>query len=293
MAPRILRTNPAQESYLAYGSTESTLGVYLDEPAECRYGLDETATFEELPRNFACDSPFHTKIEYSCLTSLESLLTPENKIYIRCKDNSSNILDDYTYTLYITENELQIDSIIVSYDGRAIASGGLITENFEPIPVDLNVETSEGAYSGESVCSYKWLGNWIPFIDTGSIIHNQPGINLVSGETILEIRCRDNSGNIALDNITFNIEIDADYPIVVRAYKEGSKLKIITDEKAKCYYDNEDCRFAYENATKMEVGVSTSHSADWDTDQTYYIKCEDIFGNKPDECTIKVRPSQT
>ena len=77
----------------------------------------------------------------------------------------------------------------------------------------------------------------------------------------------------------------------MRAYHEGDKLKLATDEKAECYYDFNSCFFNTNNATLITTGFSNSHSADWKRGLTYHIKCADVWGNKKQGCTIKILPS--
>ncbi len=89
----------------------------------------------------------------------------------------------------------------------------------------------------------------------------------------------------------FTVESDSSPPITVRAYHEESYLKIVTDETAECVYDTVDCRYAYEDGTRMSVIDDVDHFTDWKTDVNFYIKCQDEFGNQPlpNECSMVVR----
>ena len=79
--------------------------------------------------------------------------------------------------------------------------------------------------------------------------------------------------------------------VVVRAYKDGSSLKIVTDEEARCYYNFNTCNFNLANGTSMTTAFSKIHNAGWNVGKTYNIKCEDVWGNRPSECSIKIIPS--
>ncbi len=40
----------------------------------------------------------------------------------------------------------------------------------------------------------------------------------------------------------------------------------------------------------MTIGYSKEHSTNWKAGATYYIKCMDVWGNRPDECTTRLLP---
>jgi hypothetical protein len=87
---------------------------------------------------------------------------------------------------------------------------------------------------------------------------------LFSGGYNLLITCTDSAGNKAERDVSFNMNVDSSAPKIVRAYKEGGSLKIITDEQAKCYYDTEKCYFSLEDKKGTEYEMtnvfSTVHS---------------------------------
>ena len=37
-------------------------------------------------------------------------------------------------------------------------------------------------------------------------------------------------------------------------------------------------------------GEGKEHSADWQTENTFYIKCKDSYGREPGKCSMIVRP---
>jgi len=234
---------------------------------------------------------------WPCHTTLTNL-TIENEFYIKCKDkpwweNCSdedkekyeprNInAEDFVYALYVSENELKIDSILPQ---------GKIEAGFEPISMDLEVETSGGVDNGICTCYYEWAGNWIQFLDTFSDYHKQKGLDLMGGDFNISIKCEDDAENIAYGNADFSLNVDSSAPIVVRAYKSGNNLKLITNEKARCYYDFNGCDFALVNGSSMSYSLSTEHTSEWIIGQTYYIKCKDIWENENPTCAIIVEPS--
>jgi len=284
LAPRIIKTTPISGSFLKYGITESFLEVYLDGPAQCKYGVVGKKQYADMSNDFLiCDSAEQIRLEYSCLTLLTGLTETENKIYIKCNDTSGNInAEDFVYTLQATENELEIDSITPQ---------GTLESGFEPISVELEVKTSKGAEDGKSKCSWEWGGSWVQFLNTFSTTHTQPGLSLMGGNFNISIKCKDIAGNIANGNAVFNLEVDSVAPIAVRVFYEGGNLKLITNEKAKCYYDSNSCEFNLEDGTSMTSLFSTEHTANWIVGETYYIKCKDIWNNENPTCAIKAEPS--
>ena len=106
--------------------------------------------------------------------------------------------------------------------------------------------------------------------------------------------CIDLAENEATTNVKFKLNIDNSPPKVVRVYYETGRLSLITDEQAKCYVSFDDvkqCSFNFDDAESMSSVFTKDHSTNWNTDKTYYIKCEDLFGNKNPSCAIKVSPS--
>ena len=128
------------------------------------------------------------------------------------------------------------------------------------------------------------------FYNTYSSSHSQVFSSIIRGNYKIYVKCQDVAGNIAEDDVEFSVEIDTSAPKITRVYYDGV-LKIMTDEDASCAYSFEDsrCRFDIEDATLMS-GEGKEHSADWQTETSYYIKCEDNYGNKPGKCNIIVRP---
>ncbi len=290
---RITSSIPSHGSSLKYGATESPLTIYMNEPAECKYDIEDKG-YNEMTNTMSCLTEISEAETYGwpCSTNLTGLTNNENTFYIKCKDQpwlapentSRNINSEgFVFTLFGSESELKIDSITPS---------GKIEEGFEPVSVDLEVRTSGGVNSGESACSYSFLSyeNMILFYDTYSNYHKQNFNMMMGGEYSINVECEDEAGNIAQNKTDFIIDIDNLPPEVVRVYNQGSDLKIITNEEARCYYNLARCNFDINNATSMAIGYSTRHSAAWILGQTYHIKCADYWGNTNPDCAIIVTP---
>jgi len=99
-------------------------------------------------------------------------------------------------------------------------------------------------------------------------------------------------GNSDTESVSFSVETDTDAPMVVRAYKEETYLKIITNEPAVCVYDVKDCGYTFEDGIKMTTMDDINHYTDWNTKTNFYVKCKDEYEKQPspDECSIIIRP---
>ncbi len=299
--------SPESGSYLEYNITEKILTISLDEPAECKWTHDTDKSYDEMETFTSCDDyhPWEMKSRWDCSTTLTNLTKPTNNIYIKCKDqpwvcdptqtgcdydgpwneNDRNVnMDGFPYTLYATENELQIVSI--SPQGE-IRRGSVPTE-----ADDLRVTTSGGMANGISRCEYDFVEpplGW-DFFAQEDTYHIYP-LHPSAGNYNVLIVCKDEAGNKAEGNAIFNLIIDDLPPMVVRAYQDGGSLKLITDEEAKCYYDLNRCSFNLENGTSMTTAFSTVHTTTWNPDITYHVKCKDVFDNTNSDCAIKIIPS--
>ncbi|MBU2562046.1 MAG: hypothetical protein KKF68_00080 [Nanoarchaeota archaeon] len=286
--PHVVSINPNNNRKIAYGLTEQDILMYVNEPAECKYSSTDKI-YDEMENSFDCQTELSegTIKGWLCATKLTNLQN-ENSYYIRCKDKPYSVeqernanLESYNYVISKSLSELSINSI--SPDGDV--GGG-----FEPISVSLEVKTSGGANNGVSICYYKWGNNWISFMETDSKSHKQQ-LSLGKGSYSVEIKCVDEAENEAYGETSFHLNLDTSPPSVARAYKEGNKLIVITDEKAECFYHPNKCYFDIENATLMTTVFSREHSAEWITGQVYHIKCIDIWGNKADGCSMKIFPN--
>ena len=292
----LTRALPKNGDYLSYNTTKKDLKLWVNEPADCKYDTRADQSYDLMTNNMSCNNALTQKelFGWKCETSLTNLTAGENNFYIKCKDqpwkdiNKTHLrnvnINDYVYTLFVTENPLNITSVLPK---------GIITGGAEPLSVNLEVWSSGGMSRGESTCYYDWAGNWVMFFETFSNHHKQEGLNLMGGNFNIPIKCEDDAQNMAYNNATFELNVDTSAPKIVRAYREGNSLRLITNENAICYYHNlETCNpFVIENSSSMTIGFSKIHSVNWNSQQTYYVKCEDAWGNMNPDCSIVVRPS--
>ena len=133
------------------------------------------------------------------------------------------------------------------------------------------------------------------FFETDSYQHSQD-LYLPKSNYDYTIKCCDFGNNCDNETTSFSVETDISAPVVVRAYKEETYLKIITNEPAECVYDvkyeNFPCDYNFEDGIKMTTMDSTNHYTDWSTQTNIYVQCKDEYGKQPayGECSIIVRP---
>jgi hypothetical protein len=296
--PIVTNTDPENGATIRLDATEQDAIIYISEPVDCKYDVlrpvgSDLDAFNSLTNSLECpsDADGATFLGYPCTGTL-AIENEENDYYIMCRDqpwlgdnSSRNIGSVYEYNLKRTENALIIDSILPE---------GTIVAGDEPITVTLEVSTSGGVSNGYSICEYSLNdGNYINFFDSNNNVHRQLLSQMVAGSYTLDVRCEDSIGNSASGESSFNLELDTTAPIVNRVFNSGGSLLFQTNEKATCYYRNDStsqCGFTFTEGIEM-LGVETiTHNTAWEEDQTYYIKCKDVWGNQPNECNIVVKP---
>jgi hypothetical protein len=295
-SPLIVETGVANNQPIGYNLTQIDTKIFVNEPATCKWDFSDK-TFDTMENEMVCDTNSIVKnaqIVYPCdvtLTGIKDRI--ENDFYLRCEDTSGNVnKESYKLTLIGTK-PLYIDWV---------EPEGTIKDATSPIKATLEVQTSSGAEDGKAFCFYK------PSTRTGSYIqfkynpvemtyqHMQELTNLVDGNYNYSIKCVDAGGNSAFSEVNFNVKTDRLPPVVVRAYKEDNYLKLITDESGECVYNTDDeigCRYEYENGIKMQTVEDTEHFVEWNSQETFYVKCKDEFNIPPnyDSCSITARPS--
>jgi hypothetical protein len=294
--------SPANNAKLKIGTKIVNANIWVNEPAECKYDTRSGIDYNAMSNQMECNTDLEG-VElngWKCNTNL-SVSDGENNFYIKCKDqpwkeandSSRNVnQQDYNYTLYVTKDSLKIDSIKFSFEGKSVDSGGTIVNGFEPVSLDIQVKTSGGADNGKAQCSWGVEPDKLTlFFETFSDMHKQTLTPRFGGEHINYIKCIDEAGNSAdgIGNVTLNI--DTSPPEIARIYNSGGNLKVITNEKAECYYELGRCNFDLKNGTSMTIGLSTEHTITNAKNQDYYIKCRDAFENTNPDCAAVIRPN--
>ena len=320
--PKILGTS-LDGAYIRYNATSLPIYVYTNEPATCKWDL-QNRDYENMAYNFShCSQNMEDYLQgtlsYGCngtITGFKDRV--ENTYYIKCKDkpwlegkekegdvSNKRIANRDPYILKLKGTEpLYIEYITINGKGSGAILKNPATEGVGLI--HLEVKTIGGAENGKSKCLYRFKDNesikefgenWFTFYNEGSYQYkekNTQTLTLGEGNYTLEILCLDKASNDDNQTINFTIEIDRSIPQIVRAYKENDFLKIITNEKAKCVYSITGCLYEFDDGETMTSLDGIEHSVAWDPEKTFYIKCKDEYENLPgiSDCTMIVTPSK-
>ncbi len=286
--PYVTLVSPPSGSYTRYDSTEKDIGIWTNEPANCKWDYDNR-DYKDMANQFNCETDMEDYGLYGWPCNTTLILKGNNQFYIKCRDLSekkNEMTESYIYTLTVSKSELKIDEISPS---------GEIISGVEPVTVNLEASTSGGAEAGKATCYYRFSEDreYIRFYDTYSYYHKQVFTTIMGGDYKVYVKCEDVAGNTAENFTEFSVLVDTSAPVITRVYYEGG-LIVMTNENSKCAYSVTDtrCLFDIENETASVLmeGEGKEHSAGWQTESTYYIKCEDGYGNQPGGCNIVVRP---
>ncbi len=293
--PVIVDTSITSGSPVAFDSDEVPLSIYVNEPAECKWSIDDK-NYEDMENTMSCSTnveEINAKLLYTCSTTLSGVEDrTENNYYFRCKDKPNK--DD-------SERNVNTQSFPFSLRGSqelAILSvspeeGETLTGSTSAVTLDLQVETSAGSDEGKSICFFSpdgSEGSYVTMFNTNSFAHSQT-LTLTGGEYEYFFRCVDAGGNSDEAQTSFTVDVDSAAPRVTRAYRELDALKIVTNEDAECVYSLNSCNYNVEEGISMiysNPDEKMNHFLPWEESKTYYIKCVDDFGNQPspDQCSL-------
>jgi hypothetical protein len=292
--PVIVSTSITDGSAVQYNADNVPIEVYVNEPATCKWS-NQDKTYDDMENNMKCAtdaSQVNAALQYTCSGNLTSVTNQQdNKYYFRCMDqpdanqSSRNVMrQSYSLTLRGTQ-PLNIVSV---------GPNSTVSASTSVVPVDLTVETDDGADTGKAVCYFSpsgSTGSYVQMYKTNDVFHDQP-LSLTAGDYDYFIRCVDSGGNSADTNTTFSVSVDNQAPIVTRVYKQGTDtLQIITNENAQCYYSMTSCNYEIKDGQLMSYANPDNqmvHTTGWKANSPYYIKCRDQFGNEPNpnSCSI-------
>ena len=278
--PRVIVTRPVSGKYIPFGTTEEEIVIYVNEPSQCRYDLEDLE-FDQMNSTFDCDTnpANYTLYGLACSTTLTGLDVNE-EFFIRCQDISENhntMEESFVFEVKRSISELYIEEVIPRINE-------VLEDGVSPVSVKLRLRTSGGAKNGEALCEWSGYGGdkFVYENQNGSDVHEYQ-VNLPKTTYTLDFMCEDQAGNVALNSTTFKVNIDSFGPKITRVYFEGG-LKVTTSEIAECRYSFLR-NFKYDNATKMGSD-GTNHLAGF-LPKTYYVQCKDELGNKGGRIRVK------
>lgn len=283
-------------SPVTFGSDEINVDFYINEPAECKWSVQDK-NYDDMENSMSCASSvleINALSLYSCSTTLTGIENnKDNTFFVRCKDqpgkpdNERNVnMESYEFLLKGTQ-----PLNIIDYGPE----NETITGSTNTVQVELTVETSNGAEEGKAACFFSPTGqedSYIAMFETNSHLHKQV-LSLTTGTYTYHFRCVDAGGNSDSTVTTFDVLVDKAPPLIAKVYKEGpDAVKIVTDEEAECTYSLNSCNYVFDEGIKaLKVpGVKNVNLVEWKPNSVYYLKCRDTFGNEPNpnECSMIV-----
>ena len=291
-APVIYGFNLADNTPIKYFEDdeehEKDIIAYVDDLATCKWS-ETDKNYDVMENTMDCDTSetsVNAQLAYTCSGTLTGLNNRENnEFFFRCKNNNDKVMSESKKLTLIGTQPLVIDW--VKPDGETIS------DNSQVVSVPLEAKTSAGFDSGIAKCYYSDTGNYDDYFDFDNTESYEHSHNLPLAEETYTyyIRCFDMAGNPATKTVTFEVETDVEAPSVVRVYHEGGDLKLMTSEAASCVYYDKSCNYNFDNGVTMTSDAEgIIHSTAWDTDNNFYVKCKDEYGNHPSGCNIIVRP---
>ncbi|MFA5856212.1 MAG: hypothetical protein WC867_02570 [Candidatus Pacearchaeota archaeon] len=293
--PRIESASIPSGKPIQFNQSKLALEIYVNEPSECKWSREDRS-YSNMEYKMDCDTnvwEMNNNLVYTCRTTLKGLESRKtNEFYFKCKDQpyaeekDRNVnVQSYLYKVIGTQ-PLNI---------MGIGPNGTISGATDYIPVFLQISTDNGYNNGESICYFsnkKPTKNedYVQFLDTGKNNHKQRQ-DLPTGEYKYYFKCVDLGGNTAYNTTQFKVLSDKNPSTIVRVYKEGENMKVITDDISECTYSTQNCNFEIESGIKMESDDGEKHFAEWRNNQLYYIRCRDRYNNQPNpnSCSIVVR----
>ncbi len=292
-APIVTGREPLNE-FVRFDVNKSDASVFTNEPAECKWDLDRNKKFDDMKNSMECINDVEDReslFGWKCETTFDIEKT-ESVFYIKCKDqpwNAENeskrneMKEPYEFKIKKTTNPLKIDSI--KPNNETLVFG------VEPATVILEVQTS-GGVDGRATCSIFGFNMG----ETFGIIHKQSLNQIFEGEYEFPVFCEDSVGNSAEAISKFSADLDSDFPIVTRVYKEEGSLVLVTNEDSECSFvkslgRTEICSFEFVNGTLMSGTLTKLHTTNFDSG-SYYIKCRDKWGYAPGECNVIVKGAE-
>lgn len=295
--PLIEGTNLGNNVPVYSGIDNTSVSLFVQDAsgiAGCRWSHTDTA-YGSMPNSSSldCSNAINPNTGYyTCDGNLTGINdNSKNMFYFRCNDTKGNV-DQSSYVLDLIGTQ---PLVITS----ASPNGTTIADSTNSVEIPITVKTAGGYNQGEATCYGKLNttgdSGYTAFSSTDSYVSTT---NLwLSGNPEMQytynIKCVDLGGNADYTNLTFSVETDKTAPQIVRVYKDNSNLVVVTDENATCKFDTVDCTYPFSGGTAMTNFMGTIHLTPWVASRTYYIKCEDVFGNRPaqNDCSATVAPS--
>jgi len=283
-APKILGFKPQNNSAVRAGTVDQLVYMYVNEPAECRYDTEDI-DIDDMTAEFSCPvSRYRTVPEFGGSYECNTVL-PNMTIYIRCRDNPSQI---FTYEFSMAQGSgkvIGLDSKFVNVTGSDIYAPAVsLTEDVlfiapERFKFHLYVNERLNCTFNINETQYPFTCAWNDDLQIGLY------------ECVSDARMIKNPANASFDlhlvygpprstgktvNLTY-----ANQDVVAIYHKEKSiNLELNLDNWHNCYYNTSPMKCLHKNDTVCYAGL--------DINKTYKIQCweYDAGFNAKIECEV-------
>ncbi len=302
--PVIMNITPSSGSALLFNTTQKSISLKLNEPADCRWS-QEDKDYSLMEEQFTCDTTASDSgllNGYFCSGSLTNVTlntSLQTRYFIRCKDQPYlEGHEDQYYTrnanptskeyLLRPSSELKISTILPT---------GIVTVGSGITNITLTATTEGGSESGKAQCSWRFIYNNVTtayqkFTNTNSRTHSAVLTNKTEGNYDIQVKCSDSADNEVTKTSPLGIRYDHQSPIISRVYNDRGLLKLRTSEPATCKFinaiDTAACLISFnsQNATLMYGNSSIEHTTTWKKGFTYLIRCKDFYNNDNSGCGL-------
>jgi len=302
--PEILEFYPPSNSFVEFNKTTKKIKFRLNEPAECRWDLEDKH-YDEMGISLNKEGNLYNLNQFSCdnqiteeniakgffcegeLRNITTVIGNSTRFYIKCQDQPELEGKEDQYYQRNKNNK--------SFQYVLKASHALEIIDFSPIEdyiagssiqnISIQLRTKDGAERGKAECKWRLkigdvLSSWKLFNRTNSSTHIDLIPNPIETLYKIDVLCKDVAGNKASASYNLNLIIDRSPPKILRAYTSTGHLTISLDEKANCKFANNDgCIHVYNNGSSMERIKDKEFKTSLKKGTPYYIRCEDLFGN--------------
>jgi hypothetical protein len=290
--PAIVKTIPAVDESIIFGTESSEVRIFTDFPATCKWSENKGKAYLEMENSFSCK----TNISdigiwgWECGATISPIRNDKSEFYFKCMNKPWLAEDyakrkasetDFVYKLSPTKKALNITNIQPS-------NGNIAYSGIEPFDITLRFDTTGGANDGWASCKYSLNGGGMHYLfKTMGNTHSTRLSTMKAGGHTVDFECVDKIGNTATAQTSFQLALDNVAPKITRAYYSTAGLTVMTDEDSECAYNTTSCDFDFVNANKM-LGVGKVHISEWNERTTYHIKCKDKYANPQSSSTCSI-----
>jgi hypothetical protein len=289
--PLVKRFVPGNDGLVSFDATSQDVEVYVNEDAvDCKWDTTDM-DYSLMENDFDC-SPNIAGLYGSSTKCVATMPVSgvTSDFFVRCEDQGfldavgrgderNANAESFVYRLRKPEKKLEVDWIEPSQDFE-------VNTNFAT--VDFQIMTSGGGEWHHCSYSFDSFDNLADTLfQTGAERPHRWPMNWRVGDHKIYVECKDETGDTARGTTEFRIIKDSSTPQIARIWQSGGSFNIITTENAECKYDTAHCRFNW--TTGQSAGTGKEHSFGVTRGETYYVKCEDEFGNVPSGCSIEAR----